>query len=189
MKKLLLILTLLFAFEGFSQKQWIEISDNQINGVAKMDRASFPKAYKLFSIVYSDLKTRLQTAPKDDAGVVSSTLCAFPAADGTLVDYRMYETATLHPTLAAKFTDIKTYVGKGIIDPTATINISTTLFGMHAQILSGVNPTVLIDTYTKDNQNYIVYEKNALSTSGRSSQWGATSFIANYATLRTSTRC
>ena len=169
MKKLLLILTLLFAFDGFSQKQWIEISDNQINGVAKMDRASFPKAYKLFAVDFEGVKAKLLAAPKDNSGESSSIICSFPGADGILMDYRMYESAVLHPDLAAKFKNIKTYVGQGIKDPTATINISITLFGLHAQVLSGVNPTVLIDTYTKDNLNYIVYEKNSLVSGPRSS--------------------
>lgn len=167
MKKLLPVFILFFTFTAFSQKQWSEISADQISNLSKVDRASFPKAYKLFSVDFENVKVQLSQAPKDDSAVLSTIICSFPDADGELINYRMYETSTLHPDLAAKFSDIKTYTGQGIKNPTATINISTTIFGLHAQILSGDKPTVLIDTYTKDNQNYIVYEKKSLISAPR----------------------
>ncbi len=170
MNKILHIITLLIAFTAFSQKEWVEITADQINTSVRMDRASFPKAFKLFSVDFDYLKTKLKLAPSDDSGILSTTVCAFPDAKGELIMYRMYKTATLHPDLAAKFTDIATYSGQGIKDPTATINLSATIFGLHAQILSGSNPTVLIDTYTKDNKNYIVYQKNALIAVPRTKQ-------------------
>ena len=170
MKKLILIITLTFTYASFSQKEWVEISADQINSIPKMDRASFPKAYKLFSVDFENVKTQLKQAPKDDSAVLSTIICAFPDAEGTLVDYRIYETSTLHQSLAAKFSEIKTYSGQGIKNPTASINISITIFGLHAQILSGDKPTVLIDTYTKDNKNYIVYEKKSLISGPRATQ-------------------
>ena len=168
MKKLLHLLFFLITISGFSQKTWVETSDAQIVNVAKMDRNSFPKAFKLFALNFVELKSQLQLAPKDNSNTISTVVSSFPNANGDLIDYTMYETAVLNPLLSEKFVDIKTYTGQGVKDPTATINISITVFGLHAQILSGQNPTILIDTYTKDNKNYIIYEKQSLTTAPRS---------------------
>ncbi len=69
--------------------------------------------------------------------------------------------------LAEKYPDIKSYIGKGVEDKTATIRFSVTVFGLHVMALSGDEGTFYIDTYTKDLNNYIVYSrKNIRETEG-----------------------
>ena len=174
MKNQLLFLLLIISYMSFGQNVWTETSPEKLTSSIKMDRASFPKAYKLFSLEFENLKAVLKLSPNENSGILSTIICSFPDSNGNLKSFKMYESSTLSPELAAKFKDIKTYVGQGIEDPTASINISSTLFGLHAQILSGNKPTVLIDTYTKDNKNYIVYDKNSLSTSPRGTYCGVT---------------
>jgi subtilisin-like proprotein convertase family protein len=76
----------------------------------------------------------------------------------------MYETQVMHPDLAAKYNGIKTYSGQGIDDPTASMVLSTTVFGVHAMVLSGTTSTLFIEPYTQDLNNYIVYSKDQLET-------------------------
>ena len=112
------------------------------------------------------LKSQLQQAPsKDNVAGRSNVIVQFPSPDGTIGSYRIYESSVMHPDLAVRYQDIKTYVGQGIEDPTASINISTTLFGLHAMMLSGKTGTTYIDPYTKDLNDYIVYSKANLRSS------------------------
>lgn len=168
MKKtlLLLLFTVLFFGSGYAQSSlWSRVSEERISGLSKMDRAATPSQFELFSLNYNELKSQLQQAPLASNGVQSNVIITFPNPEGVLESFRIYETSEMHPDLAIRYSDIKSYSGQGIEDATATIRFSTTIFGLHAMVLSGKRSTVYIDTYTKDLGNYIIYEKNKLVSS------------------------
>lgn len=169
MKKRLFFSTLLyfFIFVSYSQNAfWSETSNDRLVSIPKSDRDALPSEYKLFSLDFNAFKAQLQFAPsrENSAIITSNVIIQFPNADGVLESYRIYEASVMHPDLAARYPDIKSYVGKGIEDPTATIRFSTTIFGLHTMTTSGLKGTQYIDTYTKDLNNYIVYEKSKLSS-------------------------
>ena len=166
-KNLLLSFFMVIVFSGgFAQNLWNETTSERLSSLTKMDRASNPLDFKLYSLNYEALKSQLSIAPsRDNQSLVSNVIIQFPNPDGTMSSYRMYEASVMHPDLAARYPDIKSYVGIGIEDKTANLRLSTTIFGMHAMVLSGNKETSYIDTYTKDLQNYIVYNKSSLRTS------------------------
>ena len=170
MKKRLLFSVLLyfFIFVSYSQNAfWRETSNDRLVAIPKSDRDAMPSEYKLFSLDFNAFISQLQFAPsrENSAIITSNVIVQFPNADGIMESYRIYEASVMHPDLAARYPDIKSYVGKGIEDPTATIRFSTTIFGLHTMTTSGLKGTQYIDTYTKDLNNYIVYEKSKLSSS------------------------
>lgn len=169
MKKLLLSLTITLCFIQCSIAQksvWNKIPTESLTSQEKLKRDSNPTEFEVFAIDYPTLKTQLRLAPsRDNVGQTSNIIMQFPTPEGKLESYRIFESSVMHPDLAAKYPDIKTYVGQGIEDPSASISISTTLFGLHTMTLSGKNGTFYIDPYTVDLKNYIVYSKNKLTTS------------------------
>ena len=170
MKKILLLslIAMLFFANSYGQSSlWSKVSEERLVGSPKMERSSSPNKYQLFSLDVTALKFQLQLAPSRETanGITSNVILQFPNSEGQLENFRVYEASVMHPDLAARHQDIQSYVGQGIEDPTASITISTTIFGVHAMILSGTRPTIYIDTYTKDLGNYIVYEKRELTTS------------------------
>jgi subtilisin-like proprotein convertase family protein len=163
MKKLLL-LTVIAIFTistGYSQTLWTKTNESRIGAAEKSERASFPTIYELYTLDLAAMKNALQKAPSRDSEQVSTVIIQFPNAEGQLEKFRIYESSIMEAPLAERHPDIKSYVGQGIDDPTAAINISTTIFGLHAMTLSGKG-TSYIDTYTKDLKNYIVYNKRNL---------------------------
>ncbi len=162
-KVLLLILLALFTFGGTNAQgnAWSKISKDRVSSLDKVDRASMPVQFETYSLDFPALKSALQAAPSRDSGV-STQLVSFPNPDGKMEKFAMYQTQVMHPELAARHPDIKTYIGKGIDDPNATINISTTLYGFHGMTLTSEKGTWYIDPYTKDLGNYIVYQKKDL---------------------------
>ena len=172
MKKtlLLLLITILFSTNGFSQAQvWGKSSAERVEYKDKLERASMPTEFQVYSLNMAALKSQLQQAPSEDAlAGRSNVIVQFPSADGTLGNYRVYESSVMHPDLATRYQDIKTYVGQGIEDPTASIHISTTIFGLHTMTLSGKTGTIFIDPYTKDLNEYMIYKRADLrSTTSR----------------------
>ncbi len=151
---------------GFAQNLWNETTSERLTSLSKMDRASNPLDFRLYSLNFDGLRNQLSVAPpRENESLASNVIIQFPNSDGSMSSYRMYEASVMHPDLAARYPDIKSYIGIGIEDKTANLRLSTTIFGMHAMILSGKKETAYIDTYTKDLQNYIVYNKSSLRTS------------------------
>ncbi|MBK8900956.1 MAG: hypothetical protein IPM53_07230 [Anaerolineaceae bacterium] len=114
------------------------------------DRPIVPTAYRTVSLDWSKLNALLAAAPEGlDQMAVSDVVLSLPLPDGGYGRFQVSETAVMHPDLAAKFPDIKTYAGIGLDDATAYARLDTTPHGFHAMILS-VNGRVFIDPYTSD---------------------------------------
>jgi subtilisin-like proprotein convertase family protein len=160
--KLLLAASLLFC--GLSNAQspsWKPVNDGSLKSAEKTERMAMPSEYHLFNADLAQLKAAMLTAPARSTGLPSSVIVPFPDADGKIQHYRMYEASVMQPELAAAYPDMKSYAGQGVEDPTASIRISVTSWGLHAMVLSSKG-TFYTDPYTKDLQNYIVYKKENL---------------------------
>ena len=164
MKKTLLLLTVIIFSNSYGQTSlWNKISEDRIGNSPKMERASMPNKYQLFSLNLNSFKNSLNTAPKDTDGVQSNVIIKFPNAEGQLENYRVYESPVMEDGLAVQYQNLKTYSAKGIDDPTASMRLSITPFGLHTMTFSGKSSVNYIDTYTSDLNTYIVYNRSDLT--------------------------
>lgn len=162
MKKTLLLIVIVFAsfVNSYGQNSlWTKTSNERLNELSKMDRATLPNQYDLYSLNFQAMKNQLQNAPLDSSNNISNVIIEFPNSNGQIQKYRIYEAPVMEKGLSDKYPDIKSYSGKGIDDPSSSIRFSTTIFGLHVMSLSGNSGTFYIDTYTKDLKNYIVYNR------------------------------
>ncbi|UGS23827.1 zinc-dependent metalloprotease [Flavobacterium channae] len=166
MKKLQLLLTfVLFASLSYGQnKLWTKVSIEKLGSQEKMERVSVPSAYQIMHLDLNAFKQNLVGAPVDLDGVFSNTIVEFPNSKGELSKFRVYESPIMEKGLADRYPDIKSYSAIGIDNPTVRLRFSVTLFGLHVMSTSGDEGTYYIDTYTKDLNNYIVYNRKDLST-------------------------
>jgi hypothetical protein len=110
------------------------------------------------------MRTALATAPLESKGNAAKPLVlTLPLPDGTSARFAMREAPVMAPGLAAKFPDIKTYVGVGLDDAQATVRLDLTPRGFHAQVLSAKTGDFFIDPATKtDTKHYLSFWKRAM---------------------------
>src|SRR3954453_7411068 len=80
-----------------------------------------PAHFRALEVDVKALENLLDRAPaeRSAAAVVSPLVIALPYPDGTDRRFRVEESPILEPALAARFPEIRTFIGQGIDDPTA----------------------------------------------------------------------
>jgi subtilisin-like proprotein convertase family protein len=164
LKKTLLMLFLFCGEALFSQNQyWEKTTTSRFSETEILQRNSVPNSFKVFHLNMDKFSEILDLAPLRSPNTIrSSVVVEFPMPNGTFQRFTITESPIMHPILAAKFPQIKTYKAIGIDDPTATMRFSITQFGLHVMKLSGLDGATFIDPYTTNRENYIVYSKSSL---------------------------
>ncbi|WP_394758087.1 reprolysin-like metallopeptidase [Flavobacterium sp.] len=148
---MLAVTSLTFAQDGI----WKKIVSSK--KPALESRMQLPEK-NLFDLDFTNLKDQLKNSPSRNARN-SSVSISLPNADGLLENFRIYENPTMDPALAAKYPDIKSYIGIGIDNPTATAYFSMSPLGFKSMVLSADKSAVFIEPVSTDLKTYSVYKK------------------------------
>lgn len=160
------------SFVGYSQQikrvnfKKIEIDKSTANffGTPQIQA----KEYKVFQMNIEELKNQLNGIAFreiDNSGFVAQL--EFPHPDGTMHKYNAKANQTMHPELAAKFPEIKSYDAVDIETGTS-VKWDITPQGFHAMIFQKGASTIFIDPLIKGNTDYyIVYYKSDFYTDKR----------------------
>ena len=144
----LLLFTLLVVSNSMAQSLWKPINEADIRLISNQIRYIYPSK----SVIYELDKDIFKQA------IVENRL-DIPMPDGSLVTFRIKENATMETALAAKYPQIKTYIGANIRDAAQTIHCDFTTAGFHA-IIRGNGHTIYIDPVaTNQTQYYIIYDR------------------------------
>ena len=120
----------------------------------------------LFTLDMVQLKQSLYNAPKRFSGSQqSNVIVSFPNNKGKTEHFSIQESSNMDPKLAAKFPEIKSYVGQGIDNPSATIYFSISPLGLQSMMVYADRSAVFIEPYTTDLSSYAVYRKADKSAS------------------------
>src|SRR5690349_675356 len=119
MKRKLLLVALAIAGFSFAQnKSTLWNNTTKKSDMVPLEaRMQLPENH-LFNLNLNTLRSSLLNAPARFAnGKISNTIMAIPNADGVLESYRVYENSNMDPALAARYPEIKSYIGIGIDNP------------------------------------------------------------------------
>ncbi|WP_185290371.1 reprolysin-like metallopeptidase [Chryseobacterium lactis] len=160
-KQLTLIGMLLISGVSFAQtdRLWSESSKRASSEIFE-NKASIVNP-KVYSLNIEGLKTVLAKAPKRlAAGEKSEIIISFPNSEGRMENFKVRENSNFAPELAAKYPDIKSYVGQGLDDPNSTVYFSVSPLGLSSMEIYGDKSAVFIEPYAKDLSTYVVYKKS-----------------------------
>lgn len=161
--KTYLLVLLFISNQVFAQQQFFkDATENEFKN-ASQKRVITPTRYRAIALNDVNFKNFIKDIPFDGASK-NNPILEIPMPDGTTSKFSVWEISIMEPTLAENFSSIKTYRGKGIEDPTATLSFDYTEFGFHAMILSPVTGSVFIDPYYQQkDDHYISYYKKDFS--------------------------
>lgn len=129
-----------------------------------------PTKFKTFTLDAATLRPTLARAPRETTGRMArgtGLQITLPMPDGTFARFEIEESPVMEPGLAAKYPEIKSYRGRGIDDPAATLRFDINAKTFHAQILSP-SGAVYIDPYWhRDGSLYMSYAKRDLAPDNR----------------------
>jgi reprolysin-like metallo-peptidase family M12B/IPT/TIG domain-containing protein len=131
--------------------------------------APLPGRFRALEVDIDALESLLFRAPVEGSVAAATLVIALPYPDGMDRRFLVEESPILEPGLAASFPEIRTFVAKGIDDPTATARLSLTSLGFHAMVLS-TSGTVFIDPYRRWDSRYALsyFKQDAVKPAGKS---------------------
>ena len=120
-----------------------------------------PDNYRAFSLDQSALGDTLDNAPvvglRARALSKSAITLSLPAPGGGFQRFEVQESPVMEPELAARHPEIKTYAGRGIDDPAATIRADNSPAGFHASVRSPNGAWYIDPYYHLDTSVYVSY--------------------------------
>ncbi|WP_419870886.1 reprolysin-like metallopeptidase [Chryseobacterium sp. CT-SW4] len=160
-KQLLMIGMLLVSGISFAQtdRLWSEGSSKTPSSVFE-NKVNINNP-RIYTLDINSLKNVLAKAPKRlAAGEKSEVIISFPNSEGRMENFKVKENSNFDPQLAARYPDIKSYVGEGLDDPNSTVYFSISPLGLSSMEIYGDKSAVFIEPYTKDLSSYVVYKKS-----------------------------
>ncbi len=126
--------------------------------LAAVEAERLPRQYRLLAANAGLLRATLDAAPLEGAGGTPVTL-ALPLPGGGLASFELEEYTMMEPGLSAKFPEFKTYLGRGVDDPAATVRVAWTATGLHAAIFTADNIALVEPYRAGDVTRYIAYNE------------------------------
>jgi hypothetical protein len=123
--------------------------------------------FQPFTADIERIKSTLSRATPEDPNVLPGTpsrrqtveLSLPMPIEGKFARFEIEEIYVMHPALAAKYPDIKTYRGRGLDDPSASVALDVTPAGLHAQIRTASGAIYIDPYYLGNNRVYASYYK------------------------------
>ena len=165
MKKLLLAFVILFSLTqsyGQNNAVWKKVTLD-IPVSERIKTTSYSADQQLYQLNLIQLKQSLLNAPQKFSGQ-SGVVVAFPNSTGTIEKFEVWENSNFAPELQAQYPDIRAYVGKSLMDKSATINFSLSPKGIETIVFRADIGTEFIEPYTKDNSVYVFFDSNTRTT-------------------------
>ncbi|WP_332855526.1 M12 family metallo-peptidase [Duganella sp. S19_KUP01_CR8] len=134
---------------------------------AQSASTSGPRRFHAASLNRNGLKQLAKSAPleRTDAAAVSPLIISLPHPDGGYQRFAIVDSPIMEAGLAAKHPEIKTYAGKGIDDPNASLRMDITPLGLHASVRTPTGAWYVDPQTALDDSVYNSYHSRDLVNS------------------------
>ena len=163
MKKITLLCFLFLTVSlSFGQSDWKKTNTKgTLNGIqiGELEKGNF----EVFTFNEESFKKKIANAPKrgSDLSRNSNVIIELPNENGNVEKFKIFESSIFAPSLAAKYPNIKSYVGVSLTNPGTTLRMSTSPKGIQTMVSSTNKNTVFMQPVEGDKGKYIVYNRKS----------------------------
>ncbi|CAM3979927.1 M12 family metallo-peptidase [Kibdelosporangium persicum] len=137
-----------------SENPWTKVEGNPIAARSAKQADIRTDKFAGFTLDREAMQGDLSLAPRAAAAGKEVLL---PTPEGTFERFSLVDAPVMEEKLAAAHPEIKTYAGKGIDDPTATVRADLTPLGFHASVRSKRGHWYVDPYYHRDQSLYASY--------------------------------
>lgn len=153
------------AVAAASANPWTKAEGGSAGLVAKQPEIRTER-FAGFTLDRPLMKSGLDRAPKAGLAPTGQEVL-LPAPDGKFQRFSLVDSPVMESGLAAKHPDVKTYAGKGIDDPSATVRADLTPLGFHASVRSAQGSWFVDPYFQRDQSLYASYYGHDLADPAR----------------------
>ncbi len=152
---------------GNGKELWVKVPGTPPPARAGAQPAVKPNHFSGYKLIRGGMQALLATAPhgKGQFKRENSLVLSLPDPHGKFQNFAIQESPVMEAGLAALHPDIKTYRGRGIDDPAATIRFDLTPLGFHASVRSPRGAWYIDPYYQLDDSLYASYYGRELTES------------------------
>ena len=162
MKKFLLLIVLSFSFGQLVAQNtsiWQAKDASRISELKRNRTDNVCEGELYFSLNLSAFKQSLVNAT-DKFSNLPGVSISLPNLNGELETYLVWENSNFEPALQARFPEIRSYVGKGVTDKYATLNLSISPQGIQTIVFRADTGTEFIEAYDKEVTTYVLFNSS-----------------------------
>jgi subtilisin-like proprotein convertase family protein len=158
-KHLLLVIFTITMSNAFAQKNnaWRLFDSNKAITSEKIRSTPYSENQKLVQFNPVQFKQLLDNV-SEKSYFLAGVEIVLPNINGEMEQFLIWESSNFEPALQANFPEIRAYIGKGITDPSATLNLSFSPSGIQTMVFRADTGSEFIEPYTKDNSVYVVFD-------------------------------
>lgn len=150
----------LFVFSAFAQnsswKKIESIKDTKIVSKLNLDKNKV-HVFELNTMLLQESLSSVSL--RNDKTKKNSTVINIPSEDGKLESFNIYETSVFAPDLAAKYPNIKSYVGISTNNSGTRLRMSVSPQGVQTMITYLDKSSVFMQPVSKNSNQYILYSR------------------------------
>ncbi|MEN8185681.1 MAG: reprolysin-like metallopeptidase [Bacteroidota bacterium] len=166
-KNHLIIISFLFliSYQSFSQikGKWSKVLPSTIPS-QNIQIKDTPKNFKIFRLKIGEFQKELFLLSDKNKDLKGNYLSIqFPDESGKMIKYQVKESAIMHPDLAKRYPNNRSFVGFAENNKSEKIRLSVNEQGIHAMFIDKNRNIKYIDPYTSDKKNYILYARKDMN--------------------------
>lgn len=159
-KLLSLALLVITSYSFAQQKNSLWKTSTKSNLVSLESATNLPEKF-VFDLDVNALKSKLSTSPqRSNSAKTSSVVLSLPTVDGEMEQFNVFENSNMDPALAARYPEIKSYIGIGVANPSTKVFFSVSPLGFKSMTLYADKSAVFIEPISQDFTTYTVYRKS-----------------------------